>query len=206
MKTNGDSYADIVAFDGGEDARNADAFLLEEFLPYELSVAAGRTSRLFARRFEAAFGLSIAEWRVLAVVGRFGTITPSAVAERTDMDKVKVSRATASLVATNLLEQGPAPHDGRARLLRLTRKGRTVHDSIVPLALGAGGAARRRVDRRGMDDAARLPAAAAGARAFAGEHGARACHPPAAEWRRARGRGLKKEGRPGRDPWPSFTE
>jgi DNA-binding MarR family transcriptional regulator len=135
MKTTGDTYADVVAFDGGEDARHADAFLLEEFLPYELSVAAGRTSRLFARRFEAAFGLSIAEWRVLAVVGRFGTITPSAVSERTDMDKVKVSRATASLVATNLLEQGPAPHDGRARLLRLTRKGRTVHDSIVPLAL-----------------------------------------------------------------------
>ena len=51
------------------------------------------------------------------------------------MDKVKVSRATASLVAGNLVEQGPAPHDGRARLLRLTRKGRTVHDGIVPLAL-----------------------------------------------------------------------
>ncbi|WP_162530429.1 MarR family winged helix-turn-helix transcriptional regulator [Rhodovastum atsumiense] len=98
-------------------------------------MTASRTSRLFARRYEAAFGLSIAEWRVLAVVGRFGTITPSAVAERTDMDKVKVSRATASLVAANLLEQGPAPHDGRARLLRLTRKGRAVHDGIIPLAM-----------------------------------------------------------------------
>ncbi len=135
MKTIGDTYADVAAFEGGDVSHNGDAFLLEEFLPYELSVTAGRTSRLFARRFESAFGLSIAEWRVLAVVGRFGTITPSAVAERTDMDKVKVSRATASLVATTLLEQGPAPHDGRARLLRLTRKGRTVHDSIVPLAL-----------------------------------------------------------------------
>lgn len=135
MKTIGDTYTDVGGFEGAEVSRNADAFLLEEFLPYELSVAAGRTSRLFARRFESAFGLSISEWRVLAVVGRFGTITPSAVAERTDMDKVKVSRATASLVAANLLEQGPAPHDGRARLLRLTRKGRTVHDGIVPLAL-----------------------------------------------------------------------
>lgn len=135
MKTIGDTQADVASFDSGDVSRNADAFLLEEFLPYELSVTAGRTSRLFSRRYEAAFGLSIAEWRVLAVVGRFGTITPSAVSERTDMDKVKVSRATASLVASNLLEQGPAPHDGRARLLRLTRKGRTVHDGIVPLAL-----------------------------------------------------------------------
>jgi DNA-binding MarR family transcriptional regulator len=135
MKTTGDSYADAATSFDGDASHNADVFLLEEFLPYELSVTAGRSTRLFARRFEAAFGLSISEWRVLAVVGRFGTITPSAVSERTDMDKVKVSRATASLVATNLLEQGPAPHDGRARLLRLTRKGRTVHDNIVPLAL-----------------------------------------------------------------------
>ena len=136
MKTIGDTHADLAASDSGLDgSRNGDAFLLEEFLPYELSVTANRTSRLFARRFEAAYRLSIAEWRVLAVVGRFGTITPSAVADRTDMDKVKVSRATASLVAANLLEQGPAPHDGRARLLRLTRKGRSVHDGIVPLAV-----------------------------------------------------------------------
>ena len=70
----------------------------------------------------------------MAVVGRFGTITPSTVAERTDMDKVKVSRAAASLVAASLLEQGPAPHDGRARLLRMTRKGRVVHDGIMSLA------------------------------------------------------------------------
>jgi DNA-binding MarR family transcriptional regulator len=135
MKTIGDTHADVAGYNAGDVSSNRNAFLLEEFLPYELAVTAGRTSRLFARRYEAAFGLSVAEWRVLAVVGRFGIVTPSAVAERTDMDKVKVSRAAAALVAANLLEQGPAPHDGRARLLRLTRKGRGVHDGIMPLAL-----------------------------------------------------------------------
>jgi len=133
MKTIGDT--DDVDGNAGDVCAGGTAFLLEEFLPYEMAVTAGRVSRLFARRYEAAFGLSVAEWRVLAVVGRFGTITPSTVAERTDMDKVKVSRAAASLVAANLLDQGPAPHDGRARLLRLTRKGRVVHDGIMPLAL-----------------------------------------------------------------------
>jgi DNA-binding MarR family transcriptional regulator len=135
MKTIGDTQAEAAGSGAGDVSFRGGAFLLEEFLPYELAVAAARTSRLFARRYEATFGLSIAEWRVLAVVGRFGTITPSAVAERTDMDKVKVSRASAGLVAANLLEQGPAPHDGRARLLRLTRKGREVHDGVMPFAL-----------------------------------------------------------------------
>src|SRR6185312_16163759 len=113
---------------------NGESFRLEEFLPYRLSVAANRVSRLFARRYSDAYGLSIPEWRVLAMVGRFGTLSPSAVGEWTAMDKVKVSRAAASLVARGMLRQTQDPLDGRGRLLRLTRKGVSVHDSMVPLA------------------------------------------------------------------------
>ena len=43
------------------------------------------------------------------------------------MDKVKVSRAAASLVARGLLRQTQDPRDGRARLLRLTCRGATAH-------------------------------------------------------------------------------
>jgi DNA-binding MarR family transcriptional regulator len=113
---------------------NGEAFRLEDFLPYRLSVAANRVSRLFARRYSEAYGLSIPEWRVLAMVGRFGTLSPSAVGEWTAMDKVKVSRAAASLVTRGLLKQTQDPRDGRGRLLRLTRKGVAVHQGVVPLA------------------------------------------------------------------------
>jgi DNA-binding MarR family transcriptional regulator len=112
----------------------SDVFRLEDFLPYRLSVASNRVSRLFARRYSEAFGLTIPEWRVLAVIGRFGTLSPSAVGGWTAMDKVKVSRAAASLVTRGLLRQSPDPNDGRGRLLRLTRKGTTVHAGVVPLA------------------------------------------------------------------------
>ena len=47
---------------------------------------------------------------MLAIVGRFGTLSPSAVGEWTAMDKVKVSRAAASLVA-----RGLATADARTR-------------------------------------------------------------------------------------------
>jgi len=110
------------------------AFKLEEFLPYRLAVAAGRVSRLCARKYSAAYGLSIPEWRVLAMVGRFGTLSPGAVGEKATMDKVKVSRAAASLAARGLLKQTTDPGDGRARRLRLTRKGAAVHRGMVPLA------------------------------------------------------------------------
>ena len=115
-------------------AANGEAFRLEDFLPYRLSVAASRVSRLFARRYSEAYGLSIPEWRVLAIVGRFDTLSPSAVGEWSAMDKVKVSRAAASLVARGLVRQTQDPRDGRGRLLRLTRRGVTVYEGMVPLA------------------------------------------------------------------------
>jgi DNA-binding MarR family transcriptional regulator len=109
-------------------------FRLEDFLPYQLSVAANRVSRLFARRYSGAYGLTIPEWRVLATIARFGIVSPTAVGEWTAMDKVKVSRAAAGLVAHGLIRQSPDPNDGRGRLLHLTRKGETVHRAVVPMA------------------------------------------------------------------------
>ncbi len=117
-----------------EPAPESSEFRLEEFLPYQLSVTAGRVSRVFARRFADEFGLTIPEWRVIAVVGRFGAISPSRVSDWTGMDKVKVSRAAATLAARGLLRQSQDPSDGRARVLRMTRKGERVHAGVVPLA------------------------------------------------------------------------
>ncbi len=117
-----------------ESGEGPDGFNLEEFLPYRLSIASNRVSRLFAKRYSEQFGLTIPEWRVLAVVGRFGTLSPTSVGQYTAMDKVKVSRAAATLVARGLLKQSPDPKDGRGRLLRLTRKGSTTHNGVVPLA------------------------------------------------------------------------
>lgn len=109
-------------------------FQLNDFLPYRLSVAASRVSRMFSRQFAEALGLSIPEWRVLATLGHVGSASPSAVSKIAAMDKVKVSRATASLVARGMVRQTKDPNDGRAHVLRLTRKGITAHDKVVPLS------------------------------------------------------------------------
>ncbi len=112
----------------------ADDFQLDGFLPYRLAVAAAGVSRLMARRLANSYKLSISEWRVLAVVARAGVLSPSAVGAVASMDKVKVSRAAASLIARGYLKQTQDPHDGRGRLLRLTRKGQTVHRNLVAQA------------------------------------------------------------------------
>jgi DNA-binding MarR family transcriptional regulator len=113
---------------------HAGEFRLEEFLPYRLSVAAESVSHLIARHHLAQSGLAMPEWRLLAAVGRFAVLSPTAAGERTSMDKVKVSRAAASLVARGLLKQSQDPEDGRGRLLRLTRKGTTIYTGVAPTA------------------------------------------------------------------------
>ncbi len=113
----------------------AEPLLLERFLPYELSVTANRVSRLFARRYADAFGISIPEWRCLAVIGQLGSLSASAIAERTAMDKVKVSRALAGLSAKGLVRRTPHPTDGRLSLVTFSARGARVYAEIVPLAL-----------------------------------------------------------------------
>jgi DNA-binding MarR family transcriptional regulator len=112
----------------------APAFQLEDFLPYRLAVAADSVSRLIAREHLSKSGLGMSEWRLLAAVGRFGVLSPTTAGEQTAMDKVKVSRAAASLVSSGLLRQTQDPADGRGRLLRLTRKGSTLYADIAPTA------------------------------------------------------------------------
>jgi DNA-binding MarR family transcriptional regulator len=110
------------------------SFDLDAFLPYRLSVTSNLVSRLFARRYAEEFGLTIAEWRVMAVVGADGTASAAAVRARTGMDKAKVSRAVAGLLARRLLRRIAHRGDRRVEPLAFTPSGQAVFDAIVPRA------------------------------------------------------------------------
>jgi len=115
------------------DARAAAEPQLTEYLPHQIMITARRISRVLADRYADAFELSVSELSVLSVVGQNGPLSPTAIAEETSMDKVRVSRASASLVAQGMLRQNRDPNDGRGRLLRLTKRGVGVHNGIVPV-------------------------------------------------------------------------
>jgi DNA-binding MarR family transcriptional regulator len=108
---------------------------LDGFVPYRLSVLSNRVSSAIARHYSERFGLSIPEWRVMAVLGGTPGLSASEVAHRTAMDKVQVSRAVASLMRARRVARGGDAKDGRITRLSLTRQGRAIYDEIVPLAL-----------------------------------------------------------------------
>jgi DNA-binding MarR family transcriptional regulator len=107
---------------------------LADFLPYRISVAAESVSRAFAERYEAEFGLSIPEWRVMAILGEGAPLSTQAVIARTEMDRVKVSRAVIRLADKGLIQRTPHPEDQRAQMLRLAPQGLALYRRIVPRA------------------------------------------------------------------------
>ncbi len=108
--------------------------VLEHFLPYRLSVLSNIVSSRIAKSYEEKFQLTIPEWRVMAVLGRFPALTAAEVTERTAMDKVQVSRAVARLQKTHRIEQRAVEGDRRARHLFLTESGYEAYTEIVPMA------------------------------------------------------------------------
>ena len=116
---------------------SGELLVLEEFLPYRLSILSNRVSRAIARRYAKTFGLTIPEWRIIAVLGRRPGLTAKEIAEATEMDKVAVSRAVARLVSARRVAARADRADARRQLLALTREGESVHARIAPIALAA---------------------------------------------------------------------
>jgi DNA-binding MarR family transcriptional regulator len=110
-------------------------FELDHFLPFRLSVIGNRLTRAVARVYARRFQLSAPEWRTMAVLGRYGAMPAHGVIEHTAMDKVRVSRAVAGLLAGGRVARRAAAHERLGAILDLTPAGRDVYSQIVPLAL-----------------------------------------------------------------------
>ncbi|MEQ1497767.1 MAG: MarR family winged helix-turn-helix transcriptional regulator [Novosphingobium sp.] len=108
---------------------------LSDFLPYLLSITSNAVSDRISVEYHARFGLKIAEWRVMAVLGDLGGQTQRALVGATRMDKVAVNRACKVLEQRQLIARSPNDRDGRSHHLELTSTGRSVFDEIMPIAL-----------------------------------------------------------------------
>ncbi|KCZ52756.1 MarR family winged helix-turn-helix transcriptional regulator [Hyphomonas pacifica] len=110
---------------------------LREFLPYRLSVLSNTVSRGIANLYDREFGLTIWQWRVMAVTGDTPGISATDIGQRTAMDKVAVSRAVAGLIELGYMERKTSESDGRRSQLFLTPAGQDIYEMIVPIALEA---------------------------------------------------------------------
>ncbi|MDQ2105194.1 MarR family winged helix-turn-helix transcriptional regulator [Azospirillum isscasi] len=111
------------------------ALHLTRFLPYRLSVLSNTVSHTVATLYEKRFGITIPEWRVIAVLGGGETLSAGEIAQRTAMDKVQVSRAISRMLDSALILRESGDTDRRKAQLTLTPKALAIYTEIVPLAL-----------------------------------------------------------------------
>ncbi len=110
---------------------------LAAYLPYRLSILSNTVSGAIAAIYEARYGLSVADWRIVAILGMAPDrpLTQKDLCARTRMDKVQVSRAVKRLLESGRIARETDSADRRRAHLRLTAQGRAVYRDVAPATL-----------------------------------------------------------------------
>ncbi|WP_370630752.1 MarR family winged helix-turn-helix transcriptional regulator [Maritimibacter sp. DP1N21-5] len=110
------------------------AFKLDDFLPYQLAVLARAVSAGFSRHYRERYGITVAEWRVVAHLSQEDAVSVREITVRVGLDKPKVSRAASRLEAAGYVTKVTNELDRRLVALSLTDKGRDMVETLTPLA------------------------------------------------------------------------
>ena len=131
-------------------------FDLEQFLPYLLNQAAEATSRGFQAIYRERYGMSRTQWRIMANLGKFGSMTARDICTISHIEKSKVSRSVTALEAAGMLIRTPSAEDRRAEQLALSDKGAATFRELGKQALAYDDALRRELGEAAASDLGRM--------------------------------------------------
>lgn len=109
---------------------------LFRFVPFRLNRLAAEVSAALAGEYQERYGLDIPEWRVLATLGfRDDACSAQYISHCTRTHKSTISRAVMALMKRQIVERVENEDDRREFRLRLTRKGRSLYEELIPRLL-----------------------------------------------------------------------
>jgi DNA-binding MarR family transcriptional regulator len=109
---------------------------LFKFVPFRLNRLSAEVSQALSSEYQERYGLDIPEWRVLATLGfRDEACTAQYISHCTRTHKSTISRAVTSLMQRHLVERVENADDRREFSLRMTDKGRTLYEELIPRLL-----------------------------------------------------------------------
>ncbi len=112
------------------------------FLTFQLIRLANAAKSNVTRRYLADFGLSVPEWRLLAMTTRFQPVRFSELVANSSMDKGQASRTLQGMIKRGYIAtKAPTPGTRKAGdtaavpvILTVTAKGRALYKSVLPVA------------------------------------------------------------------------
>ena len=122
---------------GARPARGQESRLdLFRFVPFRLNRLAAEVSAALSDEYQQRYGLDIPEWRVLATLGfRRDACSAQYISDCTRTHKSTISRAVTALLKRRVIERVENADDRREFRLRLTRKGRSLYEELIPRLL-----------------------------------------------------------------------
>ena len=106
---------------------------LYQYLTFRLSRVQAKLNAQGARVLMDAAGLTLAQWRVVALVGMAGTTRHSDLAREAALDKGLLSRNVKTLVEQGVVISTPDEFDHRVQHLSLSPKGQEVFERALPV-------------------------------------------------------------------------
>ena len=107
-----------------------DQFDLSDRLAYRLSTLYNKISIWAARTYLDKCGVSMTEWRILAVLVQAGSSTAREICNYSAMDKGNVSRGVNKLAEAGRIKVKVDPNDARSTILTLTPSGRSTYKKV----------------------------------------------------------------------------
>jgi len=123
---------------------------LSEHLPYLINRVGSALVERFCADALATAGLSIAAWRVLAVLATHGGLRQTDLAALTSIEVSTLSRLITRLVHDGLVRRTRSRADTREVAVVLTGRARTMLGKLIPIAAGLQSTATRGLAKRDL--------------------------------------------------------
>jgi len=111
------------------------SFDVERSSRYRLAALSRLWTSSSERIYDERHGVSLSEWRIIAIVGTKQPINAGAIADRGLLEKSHISRLVARLIGRRLLSSELDRDDARKSWLYLTPGGRAIFDDIAVISL-----------------------------------------------------------------------
>ncbi len=115
-----------------KDPAKHDELPLHRFLTYRLARVQARLNAQATRILRDKAGLSLPQWRILALIGSHEPASSAKLANIFAFDKALFSRKLKDLVADGLVVSETDENDHRVHHLKLSCRGRVLYESTLP--------------------------------------------------------------------------
>jgi DNA-binding MarR family transcriptional regulator len=123
---------------------------LSEHLPYLINRVGSALVARFSADALAGARLSIASWRVLAVLSNNGGLRQTDLAAMTSIDASTLSRLITRLARDGLVRRTRSKTDSREVAVALTRKARSLMGRLIPVAAALQDSATQKLSKQDL--------------------------------------------------------